>query len=259
MIAGVVLAQECDILFVAPNGSTGPGSGTRDNPAELNYAISSLLTPSIRRLYLAYGIYTLNQPLPLVNGLQVEGGFDPAQAWVKTNLFPTILFRAAVNPQPNPSRLVAIEGLGVSGFRLQDLEVYVEDATALGAGTTTYALYLNGCSDYVINRCRFSAGAGANGDPGQNGAAGRNGAAGQIGQPGDEDGGCCRSGGAGGSSWSGGLVAGGRGGDGGQRGTCAPGDKPLMGRPVRRAAQLHPNPTPPQGEPAAQAESGTLL
>lgn len=247
LILGLVLAQECDIIFVSPNGSTGPGSGTRDNPAELNYAIANLLTPTIRRLYLAYGIYTLTQPLPLHNGIQVEGGFDPAQGWLKTNLYPTILFRAAVNPQPNPSRLVAIEGIGVSGFRLQDLEVYVEDATALGAGTTTYALYLNGCSNYVVNRCRFSAGAGANGDPGQNGAAGRNGAAGQIGQPGDEDGGCCRSGGAGGNSWSGGLVAGGRGGDGGQRGTCGPGGQAYAGAPGAPGNPSTPQPYAPAG------------
>lgn len=232
-LAGLALvwAQECDIIFVMPNGGTGPGAGTRDNPAELNYAISNLLTPTIRRIYLGYGIYTLTQPLPLHNGLQLEGGFDPSQAWVKTNLFPTILFRVAQNPTPNPNRLVAIEGVGVSNFRIQDIEVYVEDATALGAGTTTYALYLNGCSNYVINRCRFSAGAGANGNPGANGAAGRNGAAGGLGDRGDEDGGCCRSGGAGGNSWSGGLVAGGRGGDGGQRGTCGPGGQAFAGAP----------------------------
>lgn len=244
---GGLLAQECDIIYVTPNGATGPGAGTRDNPAELNYAISNLLTPTIRRIYLGYGIYTLTQPLPLHNGLELEGGFDPSQAWVKTNLYPTILFRAAVNPQSNPSRLVAIEGINVSGFRIQDLEVYVEDATALGAGTTTYALYLNGCSNYVVNRCRFSAGAGANGDPGQNGAAGRNGAAGQIGQQGDEDGGCCRAGGAGGNGWSGGLVAGGRGGDGGQRGTCGPGGQAYNGAAGQPGNPPTPQPFAPAG------------
>ncbi|MCX7607351.1 MAG: hypothetical protein N2170_08840, partial [Bacteroidia bacterium] len=228
-LIGLLSAQECDIIFVVPNGSTGPGAGTRDNPAELNYAITNLLSPTIRRIYLGYGIYTLTRSLPLHTGLQLEGGFDPNQAWVKTNLYPTILFRAAVNPQPNPNRLVAIEGTNVSGFRIQDVEVYVEDAVALGGGTTTYALYLNGCSNYVVNRCRFSAGAGANGNPGANGAAGRNGAAGQIGERGDEDGGCCRLGGAGGNSWSAGLVAGGRGGDGGQRGTCGPGGQAFPG------------------------------
>ncbi|RMF51787.1 MAG: hypothetical protein D6750_03110 [Bacteroidetes bacterium] len=35
--------------------------------------------------------------------------------------------------------------------------------------------------------------------------------------------------------------------------------KPTMGLLARRVAQPHPNPTPPQAEPAAQAESGTLL
>jgi PKD repeat protein len=217
---GLLRAQECDIIFVAPNGGTGPGVGTRENPAELNYAISNLLTPTIRRLYLSYGIYTLTQTLPLHDNIEIEGGFDPNQGWLKTNLYPTILFRAAVNPTPNPNRIVGIAGVNVSGFRIQDIELYVEDATPLGGGTTTYGLYLSGCSNYVVNRCRFSAGAGAPGDPGANGAAGRNGADGQIGQPGDENGSCCRSGGAGGSSWSGGLVAGGRGGDGGERGTC---------------------------------------
>ncbi|MEN3041368.1 MAG: PKD domain-containing protein [Bacteroidia bacterium] len=253
-LVGVTLVwgQECDVIFVSPNGNTGPNVGTRDNPAELNYAITNLLTPTIRRIYLAAGIYTLNQPLPLHNGLQIEGGFLPAQGWIKTNLFPTILFRAAVNPQSNPSRLVAIQGINVSGFRIQDLEVYVEDATALGAGTTTYALYLNGCSNYIVNRCRFSAGAGANGNPGANGAAGRNGAPGQIGERGDEDGGCCRLGGAGGNSWSGGLVAGGNGGTGGARGTCGPFGSAFPGAPGQQG-----NPTTAQPYAQAGGSGGT--
>ena len=77
LAAGLLWAQECDIIFVSPNGGTGPGTGTRENPAELNYAISNLLTPTIRRLYLSYGIYTLTQTLPLYNNLEIEGGFDP--------------------------------------------------------------------------------------------------------------------------------------------------------------------------------------
>jgi hypothetical protein len=98
LAAGLLWAQECDIIFVSPNGGTGLGTGARENPAELNYAISNLLTPTIRRLYLSYGIYTLTQTLPLYNNLEIEGGFDPNQGWRKTNLFPTIIFRAAVNP-----------------------------------------------------------------------------------------------------------------------------------------------------------------
>jgi hypothetical protein len=247
LAAGLLWAQECDIIFVSPNGGTGPGTGTRENPAELNYAISNLLTPTIRRLYLAHGIYTLTQTLPLYNNLEIEGGFDPNQGWLKTNLFPTIIFRAAVNPTPNPNRLVAIAGVNVSGFRIQDVEVYVEDATPLGGGTTTYGLYLSGCSNYVVNRCRFSAGAGAPGDTGANGAAGRNGANGQIGQPGDENGPCCRAGGAGGSSWSGGLVAGGRGGDGGQRGTCGPFGTAYNGDPGQAGNPTSAQPYAPAG------------
>ena len=155
LATGLLWAQECDIIFVSPNGGTGPGTGTRENPAELNYAISNLLTPTIRRLYLSHGIYTLTQTLPLYNNLEIEGGFDPNQGWLKTNLFPTIIFRAAVNPTPNPNRLVAIAGVNVSGFRIQDVEVYVvyvEDATPLGGWHDDVWVV----SEWVFQLCRES-------------------------------------------------------------------------------------------------------
>ncbi len=226
-------AQQCDIIYVAPNGSTTLPTGTRDNPADLNFAITNLLGPTTRKVYLAYGYYILDTTFTLVNGITLEGGFDPNNNWAKTNEFKTILFRTLNNPQLNPRRIVAVEGINLSNFRIQDIDILVDDATSLNDGTSLYGIYLNGCSNYVISRCFVNSGAAADGANGQDGLNGSDGADGSIGQPGEDDGPCCRTGGAGGSSWSGGLPgpAGGKGGDGGQRGTCSSAWQCTIGSP----------------------------
>lgn len=216
-------AQQCDIIYVTPNGATtgAPGTvGTQANPANINYAIT-LMTPQIRHIYLAVGVYdSLNAAFPLVNGATFEGGFDPAQNWAKTNNGTTLIIRRANNPILNPSRLVGILADNVDNVRIQDISLTVEDGTVLGAGTSIYGVYLSNSENYIINRCNIKAGNAANGNVGENGVSGQNGGDGAIGQKGDEDGGCCRAGGAGGNAWSGGIAKGGKGGDGGERGTC---------------------------------------
>ncbi|MDW8158687.1 MAG: hypothetical protein RML72_07405 [Bacteroidia bacterium] len=221
-----VWGQQCNIIYVAPNGATQGASGevgTAFMPADINYAIN-LLTPSTRKIYLAAGTYFLKQTFPLRNNnIEFEGGFDPSNNWAKTTGKITRIIRTRDNVTPNPNRLVAIEARNISGFRIQDVTIQVEDATPLQNSVSTYGVYINNCSNYTINRCIVIAGDAADGTKGADGANGRNGGNGRIGREGDEDGPCCRDGGAGGNAWSNGLVAGGRGGNGGQRGTIAQG------------------------------------
>ena len=236
LLAPQVRAQECDIIFVSPNGAdTGaPGTvGTRLNPAELNFAVQNLLTPNIRRVYLAAGVYTLETVFPLQDSLLIEGGFDPAQDWAKTNLTPTFIYRDTFNIQTNPNRLVGFEGINVSNFRISELDIIVANANLPDTsqtdnnGVSTYGIYLSGCSDYTINRCFVRAGNASNGVKGNFGQQGAAGADGGIGGPGDEDGPNGTAGGAGGESWSticGGCAAGGAGGDGGAEGNCGGGN-----------------------------------
>ena len=221
-LALLVWAQECGIIYVTPTGANSGAAGTRANPASLSYALS-LVSPTARYLRLAAGTYTLDAPLVLPSdSVIIEGGYLPAQGWKKSNTAITKLLRTAANIEPNPPRLTAIVAVNRRGFRLQDLEIEVVDAP--GPGISTYGLYLNGCRDYTVARCKIEAGKGGDG---VNGTAGTNGAAGAPGQPGGL--GCRRCdpttppytnlGGAGGSSWSGGARAGGNGGNGGARGT----------------------------------------
>jgi hypothetical protein len=214
--------QECGIIYVTPTGANSGPAGTRANPASLSYALT-LISPSARYLRLAAGTYTLNAPLVIrIDSVVIEGGYVPGSGWQKTNTAITKLIRSTTNVEPNPPRLTAIQAIGRRGFRLQDLEIEVADAP--GPGISTYGVYLNGCRDYTIARCKIHAGKGGDGT---NGTPGVNGAAGAPGQPGGL--GCRRCdpttppytnlGGAGGSSWSGGARAGGNGGNGGARGT----------------------------------------
>ncbi|MCX7605892.1 MAG: hypothetical protein N2170_01330, partial [Bacteroidia bacterium] len=214
-------AQECGIIYITPTGANSGVAGTRANPASLSYGLS-LVSPSARYLRLAVGTYTLNGPLSLSDSLIIEGGYLPGSNWQKTNTATTKLVRSTANVEPNPARLTAIQATGRRGFRLQDLEIEVANAPA--AGVSIYGLYLNGCRDYTIARCKIHAGKGGDG---VNGLPGTNGAAGAPGQPGGL--GCRRCdpttapytnlGGSGGNSWSSGLRAGGAGGNGGNRGT----------------------------------------
>lgn len=205
------IAQECGIIYVSPNGA---GGGTQAAPTSLQTALG-MVAPGQDYIRLAQGVYPLNSSLNIPANTTMEGGYDPA-TWVKSNNASTILQRSALNPDPAPDRLVALSGNGISGFRLQDLEVEVADA--LGSGVSTYGIYLNGCSDYNIVRVKVTAGNGSNGVDGLPGVDGQDGADGANGQNGANCSNGPRAGGAGGNAWSGGAAAGGNGGDGGQEG-----------------------------------------
>jgi hypothetical protein len=133
---------------------------------------------------------------------------------------------SAAPPKPIPAASSPSKPSEKTGFELHDLYIEVENAsyTADGPSCSTYGLYLSGCSNYQIVRCRIHAGDATDGKPGDPVSNGRDGAPGQKGQDG------CRQcqpgvepdnnqGGVGGSSWSGGAQAGGNGGNGGPIGT----------------------------------------
>lgn len=209
-----VNAQECGVVYVTPNGVSSGAAGTKTNPASLVYGLT-LANPANKRIWLAAGTYTISSALNIPSGVELDGGYDVTN-WQKSNGVASIIFRDNSNPQSNPARLVAVYCNSATNFRLQDLTIRV--ASAFGGGISTYGLYLGGCSNYKIVRCKViagNAGAGANGTAG---AVGTNGAAGSPGENGDEDGGCCRLGGAGASGSFPGSFAGGQGGDGGERG-----------------------------------------
>lgn len=209
-----VFSQECGVIYVTPNGATSGVAGTRANPANLTYGLT-LVSAQNNRLWLASGTYNLLQPLQLISNVVIEGGFD-ASTWVKSNSTATVLLKDASNVIPAPANaLVAIAGLNVNNFRLQDLTIQV--ASANTPQTSVYGIYLNGCSNYNIVRCNVTTGAagtGINGLTGANGQDGGNGGNGVAGNPNEQfspggnaglGGGINNNGGAGGTNgrWNG--------------------------------------------------------
>ena len=207
-------AQECNIIYVTPSGAASGTAGTKGNPANLLYGLS-LANAANNIIYLRAGTYNVSNPVNLVSNVKIYGGFNPQ--WEKTNGSETIILRDFSNVQPNPSRLVAVQGNGLSNFELHDITI--KTANAIGAGISTYGLYLNGCSAYELVRVKIQTGTATSAAAGANGTNGTVGANGAAGQAGDEDGPCCTSGGAGGAASFAGSNAGGSGGSGGSRGT----------------------------------------
>ena len=207
-------AQECGVVYVTPNGVSTGAAGTKTNPASLVYGLT-LANPANKRIWLAAGTYTISNPINIPSGVEMDGGFNTL--WQKSNGAASIIFRDNTNPEANPSRLVALYCINQTNFRLQDLTIRVTNA--FGNGTSTYGIYMSGCSNYRIARCRVIAGNAGAGNNGGAGVPGINGAVGSAGEDGDNDGGCCRAGGAGASGTYPGSYGGGQGGDGGERGT----------------------------------------
>lgn len=201
-------SQQCNIYYVSPNGN---GNGSTSSPMGLSSAISSGANSVLR---LASGTYTITNTLNIPSNITIEGGYDPS-TWIKSNYTQTIIRRTNANPTPAPARIVALQALNSSNFKLLDLTITTDDAP--GAGVSNYGIYLSGCNDYNITRCKITAGKGSNGINGGSGIDGANGVNGANGIAGQECGSVVGLGGLGGTSGAGGQ--GGNGGDGGQRGT----------------------------------------
>jgi PKD repeat protein len=206
----LVQAQTGNIYHVTPNGS---GNGTSSSPGSIQSAL--LAAQPGMQIRMSAGNYILSGTLNIQSGITIEGGYDPS-TWCKSNTQKTIIRRDSSGLLLNPPRLVAMSAVGISNFYISDLDISTADA--VGDGVTNYGIYISGCSNYSVVRCKVKAGAGSNGADGIPGTAGANGAPGSQGGQGDADAACCTQGGSGGSSWSGGSRAGGNGGNGGAQG-----------------------------------------
>ena len=200
--------QECGIIYVTPTGVSSGSAGTKANPADLSYGFS-LASPSDSIIWLANGTYPLSNTLSIPGGTTIEGTFDPA-TWVKSNGNSSIIARDALNPDMANLALIALEGNGITNFRLQDIDITVADAPS--AQITVYGIHLNGCSSYNITRCIVTTGAGGDGPTGTLGTGGGDGSNGTDGVIGNGDqiiSICGGTGGSGGGTGSGAAGAGG--------------------------------------------------
>lgn len=209
----ISFGQECGVIYCSPAGMNA-SAGTKADPVDLSTGLS-MVNGANSKLYLREGTYVLSQSLVMISNVSIVGGFN--QNWEKSNSALTTIFRDPSNIQVGPPRLIGVECVGLSNFKLQDLTI--QAANAVGEGVTTYAVYLRNCADYDIVRCRIIAGNGGNGNFGDSGTPGVFGSNGEPGQPGNEDGAGNRTGGISGSGGFAGSLAGGLAGDGGERGT----------------------------------------
>lgn len=205
-----LFAQECDIIYVTPNGS---GSGTKAGPTNIQNALNLVTTAGVDQIRMAQGTYPISDTLHLVSGVTIDGGYDPS-SWIKSNNIPTTIHRDAT--APTSVSIFALAGVNISDFHLHDISVLVDDA--LEPSSSACGIYLNGCTDYSLDRVRVTTGDGADGIQGVPGADGADGGNGFDGQNGANCSNGPRAGGAGGNIWSGGNVSGGDGGDGGSEG-----------------------------------------
>lgn len=211
-----VFAQQCNVIYVTPNGASSGTAGTKAAPASLTYAVT-LANATDNKIYMSSGTYNISNPIQMKSNLTIEGGFNPS-TWQKSNSTATTIYRDNSNLETNPNRLVAIYCNNISNFRFQDL--VIRTANVYGGGISTYTLYLNGCSNYQIGRCKIQAGNAGSGSVGTNGTSGASGASGTNGEDGSNDDNGPRLGGIGASGSFTGSNAGGNGGAGGERGLC---------------------------------------
>ncbi|QQS27569.1 MAG: gliding motility-associated C-terminal domain-containing protein [Sphingobacteriales bacterium] len=213
----------CTNFYVTPTGS---GDGLSPNtPTNLLSAITQAACNNAT-IKMAIGTYTYDNPINIYSNMTIEGGFDPGNNWVKSSQAgATTIHRTALNTEgpSNERRIVAVYGVQISFFRLQDLTISTANGpTTAGSGASTYALHCDGCSDFQIVRTQLLPGNPSNGQNGVStpggGGAGGGGAGGAGGAQGS---GCDVNGnnGTAGTAGSGGG-AGGGGGTGGSGTGC---------------------------------------
>jgi len=156
-------AQECNIVYVKAGGATSGVAGTKSTPASLLYGLT-LANSVDNKIYMASGTYYLFNAINMLSDVTLEGGFDGI-TWVKGNGTSTTIYRDNSNVESSPTRLVAMYCMNISNFRLQDLTI--QCSNAFGSGASSYGVYMTGCSNYVVARCKIISGNAGNGDNGE--------------------------------------------------------------------------------------------
>lgn len=213
-----VASPNCDFAYVRPSGSGGVDAvdrGGPDNPyATLAYAISQL--GGRIHIRMATGTYSESLRVNIPSNVIIEGGYDAANGWRKiSDGTTTINFTAntgsggTVTTYNSDTRHLIGMSATTSGWTLQDLIITTANVTGTsssGNGSSNYALWINGSSNYKIVRCQItsgdaSAGLGRNNSSGFDGSNGSQGSVGGTGAGGNcTCGGDGTKGGAGGGS-----------------------------------------------------------
>ncbi|MBN4072459.1 T9SS type A sorting domain-containing protein [Crocinitomix catalasitica] len=177
---------QCNIIYASNDGT---GTGGPSDPTDIVSAFATATSGDIIRL--DTGLYILDNPLNLIGGVTIVGGFIEEDAWTKTSdPAQTELRRSNLNAEGpgGQDRIVAIYGNAIANFSVRNVMITTEDASV--AGRTTYSLHLTNCSDYIFSRVMVYSGDGAAGSDGGGGVNGANATDGLPGNPGFNDNNC---------------------------------------------------------------------
>jgi hypothetical protein len=178
---------DCDFIYVSTAGDPTTTLGTKTCTATLLQAFTIYAgNPARNRVLVQEGTYAFAQTINIPAGVTIEGGFTVnAQGdWVKSNNTETVF---NINPPlvtPTVSGVTVGHHIGVnasvSNFTMRDLTLNVQMSgaqagTTSGRGRSIYGIYMDGASNYTIERCKVNTGAANNGLAGANGANGVNG------------------------------------------------------------------------------------
>jgi len=184
LTVGVQPPLVCANIYASTTGLSS-NAGTQASPTSLKEALKRAACNNTV-IKLATGTYLIDSTLNISSYLTLEGGFIEGSNWEKTSApGATVIRRSELNPVGIPNqnqRLVAVQAINATGFRLQDLTISSEDAP-IASGITTYGVYLRDVSNYNITRVDMQVGNAGSGKDGPDGC-GRPALAGPVGSSG---------------------------------------------------------------------------
>ena len=223
MVSTSSWGQICDIIYVSTLGNNGNPGNAALPVATLSEALTRV-SGTRTNIRMAGGNYTENTILNILDDVHIDGGYSVAGAiWTKSSAITTTITFSGEETVGNVRHRIGLKADGVANWALHDLTIIttnISNQDPQNRGSSNYALWLNGASNYTISRCNITSGnaangvAGVNGNPGAQGGSGSQGGTGGCGA-GNSNGGVGGSGGSGGAGGSGGPGANGTNGSGG--------------------------------------------
>ncbi len=216
-----VTPPSCEMIYVDAATGNNANLGLPASPVANLWRAMQLVGGGRTNIRMTGGNYTEPNIIYLQNNVFIEGSWlNNACVWSKqSNKVTTLNFSGEETLSTSVTHKVGFKATGISGWRIQDLTINTTNNSGTatdGRGKSNYAVLVDNCSNYALNRCAINVGTASNGGNGGNGTNGSNGNFGAAGQVGHCDNNTTnRLGGAGGTSVGTGANQGGAGGAGG--------------------------------------------
>ena len=217
-----VSPPSCDMIYVDAATGSNANLGFPTSPVANLWRAMQLVGGGRTNIRMTGGTYTEPNVIVLQNNVFIDGSWlNAAGVWSKqSNQNTTLNFSGEETLSASVTHKVGFKAVGIIGWRIQDLIINTTNNSGTatdGRGKSNYAVLVDNCSNYAVNRCAINVGTATNGSNGTSGNNGSNGAVGTIGQIGHCDNNTTnRLGGAGAAAIGAGINLGGSGGAGGK-------------------------------------------